>query len=138
MTVLSLMGAGGEASLWPHCRRELEAESLLRRRAETPLSCSSPQGQGTCWPWQMGGQYCTSSLGGVPTPQQGKVLGECVKLGVGSVEGALLKALCPISSSAGGPQFLAGPDWTRRSVTNCPGLPSSEGGSLELSVLRFR
>lgn len=72
MTVLSLMGAGGEASLWPHCRRELEAESLLRRRAETPLSCSSPQGQGTCWPWQMGGQYCTSSLGGGAHPPAGE------------------------------------------------------------------
>lgn len=37
MTVLSPVGAGGEASLWPDPRRELEAESLPRRRAE-PLS----------------------------------------------------------------------------------------------------
>ena len=61
MTVLSPMGAGGEASFWPDCRRELEAESLPRRRAETPLPCSGPRGQGTCWPWQLGGRCCTSS-----------------------------------------------------------------------------
>ena len=77
-------------------------------------------------------------LSRVSTPQQGKVLQEWVKPGVGPVEGALLKALGPTSCSAGGPQFLAGPGWTRSSVTNCPGLPSSEEGSLELSVLRLR
>lgn len=125
MTVLSPMGAGGEASLWL-CRRELEAESLLRRRAETPLSCSSPQGQGTCWPWQMGEAVHLSSLGGCPPPAGEGAWGVC-ETGLGSVEGALLKALCPTSSSAGGPQFLAGPDWTKEERDQLSSLPSSEG-----------
>ena len=102
MTVLSPVGVGREANLWPDPRWEVQAGCLPRTR----LAYSSPGG-GTCRSWQLGGRYCTYSWGccseGWPTPsQQGKVLGEQTEPGMGSVEWEFLEALGPASSSAGG------------------------------------